>query len=135
MKMTAGLQINCPVDQVFAFVVNMEHLPRWARGVVAARRTTSGPEGVGTTYQITGRLLGREIGSTYELTAYAPPTSFAATGAIGPFPLREVYTFTPAQGAPRFTWSARWSRAASCGYWRQSSRHSSHARSKAILAA
>lgn len=98
MKMTASIEINRPIDQVFAFVVNMEHLPTWARAVMAAQRTTSGPDDVGTTYRITGRALGRAVGSTYRLTAYAPPSTFAATGAIGPFPLREDYTFTTTAG-------------------------------------
>jgi len=94
MKIMASLMINRPMEQVFTFVVDMENLPHWARGVVDAWRTTSGPEGIGTTYRIAGRFLGREIASTYELTAYERPTTFAATGAIGPIPLREVYTFT-----------------------------------------
>jgi uncharacterized protein YndB with AHSA1/START domain len=95
MKTTAGVLIDRPIDHVFMFVSNMEHLPQWARGVVDARRTGGGPQGVGATYQIVGRLLGREIASTYELTAYEPPKTFAAAGAIGPFPLREVYTLAP----------------------------------------
>src|SRR5207244_5409639 len=97
----AGIMIRRPIEYVFSFVVDMDHLPQWARAVVAAQRTTLSPPGVGTTYRIVGRLAGRDVASTYELTAFAPPATFAAVGTIGPFPLRAVYTFTATPSGPR----------------------------------
>lgn len=45
----ASVTIERSIDQVFAYLVDFEeNLPRWAGGIVAAQRTTTGPTGVGS---------------------------------------------------------------------------------------
>jgi uncharacterized membrane protein len=66
------VEIRRPPSEVFAFVGNHENLPIWTEGVKRATRTTEPPVGVGTRYVVVGRILGRRVESTYEVTAYEP---------------------------------------------------------------
>ena len=42
-------EIALPAAEVFAFLSNLENLPRWQSGVVRAEQTSSGAIGVGST--------------------------------------------------------------------------------------
>jgi len=60
--------INAPPAAVFAFLAEPERLPTWTPGVIAVRRTSPGPVGVGTTtetqveaFGVQQTLLGRCI--------------------------------------------------------------------------
>src|SRR5919198_4716178 len=63
--------INRPVEQVFAFVSDLENDPPWS-GAAEMRRTASGPVGVGTTFQQRDRLLGRRLELTLQVVGYEP---------------------------------------------------------------
>lgn len=51
INVEVSLVINRPVADVFAFVVNLENLPRWDTDFQDAKRVASTPDGVGATYQ------------------------------------------------------------------------------------
>jgi uncharacterized protein YndB with AHSA1/START domain len=63
--------INRPVDQVFAYVSDLENDPPWT-GAAELRRTSQGPIGVGTTYQQRDRILGRPLDLALEVVGYQP---------------------------------------------------------------
>jgi uncharacterized protein YndB with AHSA1/START domain len=50
--------INRPVEQVFAFVSDLENDPPWS-GAAEMRRTSPGPVGIGTAFRQRDRFLGR----------------------------------------------------------------------------
>ena len=61
--------INRPVEDVFAFVSNLENDPPWT-GAVEMRRTSQGPIGIGTTFSQQDRFLGRRLDLTLEVVGY-----------------------------------------------------------------
>ncbi|HYY80516.1 MAG TPA: SRPBCC family protein [Actinomycetes bacterium] len=63
--------INRPVEQVFAFISDLENDPPWS-GAAEMRRTSPGPVGVGTTFQQRDRLLGRRLELTLRVVGYEP---------------------------------------------------------------
>ena len=63
--------INRPVEQVFAFVSDLENDPPWS-GAAEMRRTSPGPVGIGTTFQQRDRLLGRRLELTLRVVGYEP---------------------------------------------------------------
>jgi uncharacterized protein YndB with AHSA1/START domain len=64
--------INRPLEQVFAFVSDLENDPQWTPGAVM-RRTSQGQLGVGTTFQQRDRFMGRRMDLSLEVTDYEPP--------------------------------------------------------------
>ena len=87
------VEIRQPRSRVYAFVSDHEHLPAWMAGVSRASRESPGPIGVGTRYKVVGRLLGRRVESTYELTAYEPETMFSGRMVSPLFEVEETYRF------------------------------------------
>jgi len=51
INVEVSMIINHPVADVFAFVANLENLPRWDTDFQEANRVASTPDGVGATYQ------------------------------------------------------------------------------------
>jgi uncharacterized protein YndB with AHSA1/START domain len=88
------IEIRRPVADVFAFVSDHEHLPAWQLGVKRVKRTTPLPIGVGTTYTVVGRAVGRRLESTYELTAYEPDGTFSGRMTSRMFAVEETYRFS-----------------------------------------
>lgn len=51
INVEVGMIINRPIEDVFAFVANLENLSKWDTDFQEAKRLTSTPNGVGATYQ------------------------------------------------------------------------------------
>src|ERR1700681_3297102 len=61
--------INRPVDQVFAFVSDLENDPPWT-SVAEMHRSSKGPIGVGTTFRQRARILGVRLDLFLEVVGY-----------------------------------------------------------------
>jgi uncharacterized protein YndB with AHSA1/START domain len=70
--------INRPVDQVFAFISDLENDPPWS-GAAEMRRTSPGRIGVGTTYHQRDRFLGRRLELTLRVVGYEPDRKVTVT--------------------------------------------------------
>ena len=90
--------IRRPRADVFAFISDHDHRPAWTNGVSRVKRTTAGPIGVGTTYTVVGRSMGRRVESTYELTEYEPSSRFAGRLSSKLFTVDETYVFDDSEG-------------------------------------
>jgi uncharacterized membrane protein len=88
--------IQSPLDQVFEYITNMENMPQWAGGIVAAVKITKGPKRAGTTFRLTAQPpIGATIVSDYAFTEYKVNTGFSAVGSVGPIPFNETWEFRP----------------------------------------
>ena len=63
--------INLPAKRVFAFVSDFENDPPWS-GVAQVRKTSAGSLGVGTTFLLRQRFLGRHLDVVLEVVRYEP---------------------------------------------------------------
>ena len=90
IRVEADVTINRSSDEVFAFLSNFENNPKWQAGMQAARFTSEGPLGIGSTYAQVAKFLGRRIESTFEVIDYEPGRMVKATSSSGSFPI----TFT-----------------------------------------
>jgi hypothetical protein len=72
--------INRPLEEVFAFVSDLENDPPWS-GAAEMRRTSPGPVGIGTTFQQRDRLLGRRLELTLRVVGYEPNRKITLTTA------------------------------------------------------
>jgi hypothetical protein len=95
-----------PVTEVFAFVADHENLPAWTVGVRESQRLTPGPPSVGTRYRIVGKVLGRAVEGSYEVTAFEPDSAFDGTMNSPMFAFSEQYRFVSDGSATRVSMQA-----------------------------
>jgi uncharacterized protein YndB with AHSA1/START domain len=84
--------IKRPIEEVFAFVSNMENSPLWGR-TIKTTKVSDVPISVGTGFREEAKLMGRRINSIAEVTEYDPPTRFSYANRIGNMRERASFTF------------------------------------------
>jgi uncharacterized membrane protein len=66
------VEIGRPVPEVFAFLEEVENNPRWLRGMESCTWTTPPPVRVGSRYEQRASFLGKQIRTSFEVTAHQP---------------------------------------------------------------
>lgn len=102
-KTAASIQIDRPVEDVYAYATTVDTLPQWLGAVVEVEQLTDGPLGVGTRIRAGGKMLGRRLVTFVEVTAFDPGARFAFTGVTGPFKAHNNYTFESVAGGTKVT--------------------------------
>lgn len=97
-----SIVINRPLDEVFAFLSDLENNRKWRSGMIAAKKTSAGPIGVGTTYRMANNVLGRRIEGEAQVTEYEPNRKFATVNKSGA-PIETQRIFEPVQDGTRVT--------------------------------
>jgi carbon monoxide dehydrogenase subunit G len=90
------ITINRPIEEVFAYLSDIERQAEWVSTLSESQKTTSGPTEAGTTYRQVVKVLGRRVESENEVTDYQPPTLFAFRGKSGPMRMGMRFTLTSA---------------------------------------
>ena len=72
MHFDQSVVIDRPLEEVFAFLADPENDAHWTPMVKETRKTSEGPWGVGSTYEQSGRFLGRNYEMPWEVTEYEP---------------------------------------------------------------
>ncbi len=72
LKVEHSVRINRPVEQVWKFLTDFQNTPKWDNGVLETRQTSSGPAGLGTTFQNVGPFLGHNAVREYRVVEYEP---------------------------------------------------------------
>jgi uncharacterized protein YndB with AHSA1/START domain len=76
MRFEQSIVINAPADKVFAYVSDLTKLPEWGQFGNEVRQTSSGPVGVGTTFDTSGKQFGKHTDHV-TVTEYVPGKKFA----------------------------------------------------------
>jgi uncharacterized protein YndB with AHSA1/START domain len=95
--------INRPVEEVFAYLANLENDAEWRREWVEANKTSQAPLGVGATFRLDGEMLGRRIPTVYEVIEYEPNRTAAWKAVSGPLPLTFRRIFEGVEGGTQVT--------------------------------
>ena len=75
-----------PVE-VYDFISDPTNSPKYQSGMQSATWTSDGPVGVGSTYKVVTRFLGKDIEATIEITDWQPPTQNTIKTISGPIPM------------------------------------------------
>lgn len=103
IKVSTTITIARSPAEVFGFISNFENNPRWQSGMVAARFTSEGELGVGTTYVQEARFLGRRVESTFKVLDFEPGHLVKASSTAGSFPITFTRIVEPYGGNCRVT--------------------------------
>lgn len=95
--------IHRPVEEVFAYVNDLQNGPQWQNGLLEVRCTTEGPLGVGTQYTSVRKFMGRTLESGIEFVTYEPNKRIAIKSISGPSPFEQSFLFEPTVEGTRLT--------------------------------
>jgi uncharacterized membrane protein len=88
LKIDYSVVIDRPLEEVFAYVTDIENMPVWSSEVEKAWKTSEGPMGKGTTFSSAAKVLGRQIENTIEVTEYEPNSKWFLKPTSGPVSVR-----------------------------------------------
>ena len=95
-RIETSVVIKRPIEEVFAFVTDIEKFPQWTTELVEVKETSDGSVGVGTTFIGVVKLLGRRMENTHEVTEYEPPTKIGVKTTSGPVSVKSGEIFEAA---------------------------------------
>jgi uncharacterized protein YndB with AHSA1/START domain len=75
----ATVEIDRPVEEVFAFLADGENDPKFSPRVQRIQKATDGPTGVGTVYTSTVKDAGLTTRREFRITEFAPPATIRWT--------------------------------------------------------
>jgi uncharacterized protein YndB with AHSA1/START domain len=104
-----SVEIQRPVEEVFAFVTDARNNQRWqsAGGLQRLQQTPEDSVGVGTRITEVWRFMGRETESTSEVTEYEQNRKYTRRLIAGTSPIeRGEYVFEPVAAGTRWTFTA-----------------------------
>jgi class 3 adenylate cyclase len=94
MRYVMTIEINRPIDEVWAWTADLFNTPRLRGMALRARQTSSGPISVGSTYEMRAIVLGFETVIVGEVTEWDPPHASTVTASGRPvksFKVRETF--------------------------------------------
>lgn len=95
------VDIDRPADEVFAFLDEVTNNTQWLKGMQSCTWTTPPPARVGSRYDQVARFMGKEIRTSFEVTAHEPGRLVTITsGEDSSFPLTVTRAVEP-QGEAR----------------------------------
>ena len=94
------ITINRPVEEVFAYVSDLQNGPQWQNGLLEVRRITKGPLGIGTQFTAVRKFMGRKMESVIEFTTYEPNKKIAFKSISGTSPFEQSFIFESTAEAP-----------------------------------
>lgn len=102
MKFTNTITIERPPTTVFAYLANLENLPRWNYALAETRQLTPGPPGVGTRYRQI-RTIPVHTEESLEIIELVPHRKLTVQGALNSLPAILTYTLDATDGTTTLT--------------------------------
>jgi hypothetical protein len=94
MRFTNTITIDRQPAVVFAYLADLENLPRWNYAITETRKTTTGPVDVGSRYQQT-RTVPVRAEEHLEVVEFKPGRRLAFRGSLNSLPALIGYSLRP----------------------------------------
>ena len=101
MKSSATIDINRPIDDVFAYIADPHNMEQWVVGVTDVQTSSDRPT-AGMQYTSNYTYGGRTEAMTYVVTGFESPTRYSIRGE-GPFPFEGELSLEPTATGTRVT--------------------------------
>jgi carbon monoxide dehydrogenase subunit G len=95
--------INRPQQEVWDFISNPANFAHMSSGNEPAEWTSEGPPGVGSTLGEAGKVLGRRMEGTSQVTVWDPPNEFSRKYISGAFQGEGTMKLEPRENGTQFT--------------------------------
>lgn len=90
ISFTNTIHIDRPIEEVYAYLSDLEHTPEWNWAITETKKTTSGPTTVGTRYR-QSRSVPQAGTEVLEITALETGRHIEVVGTLAQFPARLSY--------------------------------------------
>jgi uncharacterized protein YndB with AHSA1/START domain len=101
-RIEESVEINRPIDQVFAYVTDIKNLSKWEPAILEVEQTSSGQIGIGTTFKGANKVMGRGMPFTSKVTDYLPNKKWSETISSGSTLIDLYWTFDSVGGGTKF---------------------------------
>jgi uncharacterized membrane protein len=101
VKNEMSIIINRPIEEVFAYVSNLQNGPQWQTGLFEVRRITQGSLGIGSQFASVRKFLGRKLEANVEIVAYEPNRKIVIKSPSGSVPFEQSFLFEPVADGTR----------------------------------
>jgi uncharacterized membrane protein len=95
VKVEYSVVVERPVENVWAFMDDLNNYPEWIPGLAEIRQLTEGPKTVGTRMTWVYTFLGRPLGIELDVTEWEPNQTFAGTMRSGPLHISSRFGYEP----------------------------------------
>jgi uncharacterized membrane protein len=102
-KIEGSIEIKRPIDQVFAYVTDMDNLSKWVPAMEEVQHTSPGQMGVGTTLKGVYKIMGQRMAWTSKVTEYEPNKKWGESISSGSMLSEELLIFEPISAGTKFT--------------------------------
>jgi uncharacterized protein YndB with AHSA1/START domain len=103
VDVSVSTTIDRPVDEVFAYVVDVTNDPAWHTDALEARKMTEGPIGMGTRWHVRFKPSMGVSEGDMDVVAFQANRTQVMHGQLGPMEPTLTYLVEPANGGTRFT--------------------------------
>jgi len=104
-RVEGEIVIARPAEEVFDFVADERHEPRYNPRMVRAEQVSSGPIGAATQFQTEPKTIGRTMPMTVELTQFERPRLLASRTTSSMMETKGALTFESVAPGTRMRWS------------------------------
>ncbi len=103
LKIEMSVVINRPLEEVFAFVSDIEKMEQWVGELQESKNISAGPLGVGTTFTHVVGFLGRRFEQNHKVTEYERNRKLRFGATSGPIRSEIDITFESIEGGTKVT--------------------------------
>jgi len=105
-KVSKSVFIPRPSEEVFTYLADFSNTAEWDPGVADAMKTSEGPVGFRSTFDLVTLFRGRRVPVTYEVTVYEPSRRVVLVGRNKNFTGIDDIGVVPEGAGSRVSWNA-----------------------------
>jgi len=103
MRFSSSVEINAPVDKVWALVDKLEEWPQWMPSIKKIEKVSEGPLTVGSQLSVTAKVSRLTVNLIMTITEFVPERSAVMQGKALGTNLTRFYLFEPVNGKTKIT--------------------------------
>ena len=98
-----SINIKRPVDNVFAYTLDVKSWPKWFSTLIEAEQTSQGQFGIGTTFTATSKGMGLKTKMTGKITGYEQNKTWDKELGTRSLAINVHYSFDSVEGDTKLT--------------------------------
>jgi len=103
MRFSSSVEINAPVEKVWALVDRLEEWPQWMASIKKIERVSEGPLTVGSQLSVTAKVSRLTVNLLMTIIEFVPERSVVMQGRALGTNLTRFYFFEPVNGKTKIT--------------------------------
>lgn len=103
MRFESSIEIDAPVDRVWALVDTLEEWPQWMPSIKRIERISQGPLGVGSQLSVTAKVSRLTVNLLMTVIEFVPERKVVMQGRALGTNLRRFYILEPVDNRTRVT--------------------------------